>query len=287
MNSIAGVVILYHPDEKEIIRNINSYLSFITLLIVIDNTETPSTGLRRSIESLPGNIQYIHSDRNAGIAEPLNTAADIARKHQYIWLLTMDQDSYFDPDQVKRYFALFEQNFYSNQEIGILAPLHDKTKITEEGTTFQSVDSVITSGSLINLNAWDKVGGYDEKLIIDEVDHEFCYHVQQSGYKVIQASEVYMNHQLGTTMRGGYLGAISKRNRTIHSPRRVYFMVRNYLYVRKKYKSNFILEFKKRDRMLLTALKNNLFFSGQFFLQLRSIWKGYRDFKQGNFDTAL
>ena len=96
-----------------------------------------------------------------------------------------------------------------------------------------------------------------------------------------------MNHQLGTTKSGGYLGTIAKKNRTIHSPRRVYFMVRNYLYVRGKYKNDFPSEFKKRDRMLMTALKNNLFFSGKFFQNLKSIWKGYKDFKRGEFNKTL
>ena len=287
MDDIAGVVILYHPDEKEITRNIKTYLPFVSRLIVIDNTEKPSTAIRDSIESLPGNVMYIHSGHNAGIASPLNTAANIASNQQCAWLLTMDQDSYFDVDQAKQYFSLFKENFYDNPETGIVAPLHDKLKMEEGGTAFRNADSVITSGSLVNLNAWNKVGGYDEKLIIDEVDHEFCYHMQQSGYKVFQVNRVYMNHQLGTTTSGGYFGTIAKRNRTIHSPRRVYFMVRNYLYVRKKYKKDFRSEFKKRDRMLVTALKNNLFFSGKFFQNLDSILKGYKDFKREDFNKTL
>jgi len=287
MDDIAGVVILYHPDEKEITRNIKTYLPFVSRLIVIDNSEKPSAAIRDIIESLPGNVKYIHSDQNAGIAAPLNLAATIARNVQCRWLLTMDQDSYFDVDQAKQYFSLFKENFYNNQETGIVAPLHDKLKMEEGGTAFRNADSVITSGSLVNLNAWNKVGGYDEKLIIDEVDHEFCYHIQQSGYNVFQVNRVYMNHQLGTTTSGGYFGTIAKRNRTIHSPRRVYFMVRNYLYVRKKYKKDFRSEFKKRDRMLVTALKNNLFFSGKFFQNLDSILKGYKDFKREDFNKTL
>jgi len=287
MDGIAGVVILYHPDEKEIARNIQSYLPFIDMLMVIDNSESSLQSARHIIESLPGTIYNIHSDCNEGIAAPLNKAAKIARDKNYGWLLTMDQDSYFDADQARQYFELFKQNFSASDDTGILAPLHDKPKVENGEPVYRVVDSVITSGSLVNLNAWHKVGGYDEKLIIDEVDHEFCYHVQQSGYKVIQTRQLYMNHQLGTTKSGGYFGAIAKRNRTIHSPRRVYFMLRNYLYVRKKYKNNFGPEFKKRDRMLLTALKNNLFFSGKFFQQFSSMWQAYKDFKRGNYSKKL
>jgi rhamnosyltransferase len=287
MNGIAGVVILYHPDEREITRNINSYLPFVGLLIVIDNSEAFSPAIRNNIESLPGNVQYIHSDRNYGIAAPLNVAARMARNQHYTWLLTMDQDSYFDTEQAELYFELFSQHFLQDDRTGIVAVLHDPSKILHEGDLFHPLDSVITSGSLVNLNAWNEAGGYDEKLVIDEVDHEFCYHVRQLGYPVVQINRAYMNHQLGTTTSRGYFGTIAKSNRTIHSPRRVYFMVRNYLYVRKKYKRDLPSEFKKRDRMLITALKNNLFFSGKFIPQLKSILNGYMDFKRGDFHKTL
>src|SRR5689334_22971473 len=108
MDDIAAVVILYHPDEKEITRNIKTYLPFVSRLIVIDNTEKPSIVIRDSIESLTGDVKYIHSGHNLGIASPLNTAANIARNQQCTWLLTMDQDSYFDVDQAKQYFSLFK-----------------------------------------------------------------------------------------------------------------------------------------------------------------------------------
>ena len=124
-------------------------------------------------------------------------------------------------------------------------------------------------------------------MFIDEVDHEYCYRVKEKNYKVIQVNHVLLNHQLGVKKSGAYLGVFAKRNRIIHSPQRVYYMVRNYLYVRKKYRKLFPDEFKKRDRMLLVALKNNLFFSGQFISVLRNSAKGFRDFRKENFSKKL
>lgn len=37
---LAGVVTLYHPDD-EVLGNIESYLSSLEVLYVMDNTETP------------------------------------------------------------------------------------------------------------------------------------------------------------------------------------------------------------------------------------------------------
>ncbi|MGC4038025.1 MAG: hypothetical protein QM764_18835 [Chitinophagaceae bacterium] len=170
--------------------------------------------------------------------------------------------------------------------MAIVAPSQDKTN-NEAEPLFVEENAVITSGSLMNLSIWNHAGGFDQKLFIDEVDHEYCYRVKSSGYRVIRIPEVHLSHQLGTKKEAGYGGIVNKTKRTIHSPHRVYFMVRNYLYVRTKYKSTLPSEFGKRDKMLLTALKNNLLFSGHFFQTLSSIMKGYRDFKRNNFETIL
>jgi rhamnosyltransferase len=286
MNEIAGVVILYYPDENEIIKNINSYLPYIELLIVIENTEIPSSEIRKNIEALSPKILYINMKSNKGISLPLNIAASIAHEKKFYWLLTMDQDSFFDDLQLQNYLSYFFKYFYQNKEIGIIGPSQDFKK--NSATPFFSyVPSLITSGSLVQINSWKQSGGFDEKLVIDEVDHEFCYRIQLLGYKVVQFNHIEMSHRLGTNTRSGYLGIIKKRNRIIHSPKRIYFIVRNYMYVRKKYKNSFPLEFKKRDFMFLTILKNNLLFSGRFLKTLSNAWKGYKDFTKENFSKSL
>lgn len=40
---LAGVVVLYHPDES-VLQNIQSYLSDLDKLYVIDNSENPEQG---------------------------------------------------------------------------------------------------------------------------------------------------------------------------------------------------------------------------------------------------
>ena len=107
--------------------------------------------------------------------------------------------------------------------------------------------------------------GYDEKLFIDEVDHEYCYRCILNGFRIIRFEHIFFEHFIGKSFFSGYFGLIAKRYRIIHSPIRVYFMVRNYLFVKKKYSSYFKSEFKQRDTEVLVSIKNNLFFSGKFF----------------------
>jgi rhamnosyltransferase len=281
------VVVLYYPDEKELLRNVSSYLPFIDKLFVVDNTDQADLASVQLKLSGLQNTEYIANKANEGIAAALNTGASMALENGYGWLLTMDQDSFFEEEQAEQYFSFFEKELSNKDEVAIVSPSHFRLTAIANKEAYSDLVSVMTSGNLLRLSAWKEINGFDEKLFIDEVDHEYCYRIKKKGYRIVQMNHVFLNHQLGTKKEGGYLGSIAKRPRTIHSSRRVYFMVRNYLYVRKKYKKSFPDEFRKKDKALLVALKNNLFFSGKFIENLTSARKGYLDFKKGNFPNGI
>lgn len=282
---IAAVVVLYHPDLEMVKRNINSYLSFVSRLYIVDNTPGVSA-VRPDFITDEKKIHYIANGKNEGVAAALNTGASLAVEAEYRWLLTMDQDSFFEEGQAEKYFSAFKQNFENDDSVAVVAPSHFVAE-KDAGDSYMPEMAVITSGSLINLAIWKEIGGYDLRLFIDEVDHEYCYRAKTKGYSVFRFPSIYLNHKLGEKKEAGYAGSIAKSKRTIHSPKRVYFMVRNYLYVRKKYKSAFPAEFKTRDKMLQTAIKNNILFSGNFFQNISSVIKGYRDFKSNKFDSTI
>src|SRR6202008_348948 len=98
--SVAGTVILYHPDAKTL-DNIRSYLSSIQRLYVFDNTEKQDERISRELKELQ-KLAYFHDGSNAGIARRLNQAVQSARSEGFGWLLTMDQDSSFREDHLQK-----------------------------------------------------------------------------------------------------------------------------------------------------------------------------------------
>ncbi|MFT4152584.1 glycosyltransferase [Parafilimonas sp.] len=277
---LAAVVVLYFPDEN-LINNIYSYLPLTNKLFIVDNTDEPDfkSNYLPGISALGNKAVYLPNSKNEGIGAALNLAAANALKDNYQWLLTMDQDSYFAEEDRNKYFSFFQQQISANKNIGVAAPSH-KRKLQTIAKEYSEVNAVITSGSIVNLNAWQQVNGYNENLFVDEVDADFCYRVKLHKYKILLLNNIFLQHQLGKKTNSGYLGFIAKRKRTIHSPLRVYYMVRNYLFVKNKYSKFFPAEFKERDRLMLVALKNNLLFSGKFFQNCKSILKGYLDYKK-------
>lgn len=281
MKGIAGVVIVYYPTE-EVWNNVQSYLHYTDRLYIVDNTPAGDSACNKG-QSLPQSVQYIKNDMNLGIAAALNIAVDRAAKEGYKWLLTMDQDSWFEKNEVEKYFRLFEQDFYNRTDAAIVSLQHANNNETTKDDSYGEAISTITSGSFTNISICKKVGGFDEQLFIDEVDHEYCYRCILNGYKIYIYHHIYLTHQLGKKKRTGYLSVFKKSDRIVHNPDRIYYMVRNHFLVTDKYKRQFPLEMKAKRKQLLVTLKNNLFFSGQFFKVLSAAVKGYIHFKQNRF----
>lgn len=281
---IAGAVILYNPDRAAVISNIKSYINFLDALIVFDNSHCEKEFIEK-IKGISNKVFFISNTKNEGIAKPLNKALELAGE-RYNWLLTMDQDSYFDEKQGKEYFRNFEQMYYDSSNIAVVCPNHsNKVEKIINFNIFKEVIRAITSGSIINTKICKELKGFDEKLFIDDVDLEYCYRCVLAGYKIIQFENIYMKHELGTTKQAGYFNFFKKSDRSLHSPFRIYFMVRNFLYVSSKYKKLLPLEMKERKKGLLVILKNNLFFSGGFFWVLVAIIRGYLHYKLNKFSS--
>jgi rhamnosyltransferase len=85
--------------------------------------------------------------------------------------------------------------------------------------------TVITSGSLLNLDAWRQVGPFREDFFIDEVDHEYAIRLRRSGWLVKVTRQVLMAHALGSP-RGRQFGRWQPMI-SHHSALRRYYMVRN------------------------------------------------------------
>jgi rhamnosyltransferase len=282
--NVSGVVILYYPDEKAIINNIGSYIDYVERLIVFDNSNSRSEFVE-TVKSISSKILFISNVDNEGIAKPLNKALEfIAGKSA--GLLTMDQDSFFDPENASRYFDSFDKLFSASEEVAVVCPNHSVPKGTKKvDSNYTEVTRAITSGSIINTAVCRKLNGFDEKLFIDDVDLEYCYRCILAGYKIMQFDNIYLNHSLGTSKRTGYFLIFRKSVRTVHSPTRVYYMVRNFLYVAARYENSLPAEIRQRRRELFVILKNNLLFSGKFIQVFVSIIKGYLHFKLNKFSS--
>ena len=272
----AAVVILYHPTQSAL-DNIATYINNVKSLYVIDNSTTENSFLNQL--STFNNVKILHQGSNIGVAKGLNMALEKAYIENYTWMMTFDQDtSYQDKD-----IDMFMESLIAlkDEKIVIVSPLHNKKFIIDNNeNSFVEKDYVMTSANAVNVPMAREVGGYDENLFIDEVDHEFCFRLKENGYSILQNNSIAVNHSLGTSYK--YNAKIK-----LYDPVRLYYMARNYLYLKRKYYTKFYSFFKTRDRYLFKFFLNQIIYGEQRLENIKMIFKGVKDYKNQKYGQFI
>ncbi len=268
--NIAGVVILYHPDIVQLSDNIQTYLNGLNQLYVYDNSESKTPGIEEALLKLHPSIQYHYFNANEGIAKRLNQAIAQATLNQYDFLLTMDQDSSFKDGDFDKYKLSIQSSGDINvAQFGVNCQ-PDFTLLKDEP---EEALTLITSGSVLNLSLTEHIGPFNEDLFIDFVDAEFSYRVIQNGYTNLMFSNIVLNHALGTLVEGRGLGNFKKSMRIIHAPTRVFYIVRNGLYL--LFKAQGLTSSMKKDVIrCIKIIKNDLIYNPQLFSVYKNVFAG-------------
>ena len=225
---IAGVVTLYNPTDEDI-KNIDTYLGDIDRLYIVDNTEGHDNKKR-----LPKSekIEYIFKNENLGVATAMNMGAKKALKAGYKWLLTMDQDTTFKKGVIAKMKEVVLTKDMS--KVGIVTPWHHTKLIDKKPETeYDDPHDVMTSGNLVNLDIWKKIGGYKDFLFIDGIDIEYCMNLHKNGFKILRINSIEIDHNLGDIFYKNIRGRLFLC--TNHSAIRRYYIMRNYHYIKDMY----------------------------------------------------
>lgn len=226
---IIGIV-SYNPDIEDFEENL-SRINFGNILVV-DNGSLNINEIESTCKRLSVNL--IKNKKNLGIAAALNQIFSYAKSKNFMWVLTLDQDSKIDKSILHRMKCC-----KNDQSVGIYCPqIYDYVAgevwpNVAQKKGYTEIKKCITSGSLTSVEAWEAVNGFDEYLFIDEVDNDFCYRIRMKGYKILLVSHIRLEHKVGKTKVIKFMGnKIFVRN---HSAMRKYYITRNRLYLDKKY----------------------------------------------------
>lgn len=244
MKDIAAGIVIYNPDDPERFnKSLTSVLAQFSKVYLFDNSTK-----KVELPSFEPNVTYITEHKNLGIAYALNRIMERAEQDGYKWLVTMDQDSILPDDMVEAY-----REYINDSNVGIICPqVIDKRRAymtVKTEPTVEFVEECITSGSCTSIEAWKKLGKFDEWLFVDLVDNEFCKRAIVSGYKILQLNSLVMNQEFGKiipkperTQQFWLQVAKLLHNKNFAkfsykkfvSPVRVYYTNRNIIYVNRK-----------------------------------------------------
>lgn len=229
MKVIAGIV-LYNPEIDRLKENVEAIACQVDWLVLVENGSR-NTDYLGAIDCK--NSIVLYNNENKGVAYALNQILDFAYKHNYAWALTLDQDSVASCNLIEVFAK------YISADIGIICPkvIDRNFSIAADRDTRPLVDiSVcITSGSLTNVEAWKKYGGFDNQMFIDWVDWDICYGFESLGYRIVRTNETSILHELGENTQTKIIWGGEQL--VIHRPPfRTFYIHRNMVYLWRKYK---------------------------------------------------
>jgi rhamnosyltransferase len=211
----------------------------------------------------------------------LNAGVISAGNDGYKWILTMDQDSHFENGD---FFSSVLDISYV--DAAIIAASYTDVFYRPKPSAYPGLTEVafvITSGNILNIAAWRIAGGFIDKMFIDEVDNEFCIRARNMGFKILATNPIYLHHKLGEGLSARHFLTRKEIVLTRHSPLRVYYTVRNNLYIWRKFVFSDFGFVANRARNIATLLVKITLYFPEKKAYLRFIAKAVKDSTKGRY----
>lgn len=225
---VVAVIVAYHPDVERLSRVISSTATMVSKIVVVNNDQGdwPARLSAQFVLYTPGT--------NIGLAAAYNYGAEVARKEDATHLLLLDQDSVPAPGMVQQLL----RPYLRGEPIAAIGPLWQDPRTGEKGgfairfgqrTTpapgeVLRVEFLISSGSLIGLEAFSSMGPFDDKLFIEHVDTDWALRAKAWGFALYGVADAALDHTIGDSVL--VLPGASRRA-FLYPPDRTYYLVRN------------------------------------------------------------
>ncbi len=214
-----AIIVAFHPDIDQLRTLAKRLLEQVGHVHIMDNTPSDSPRFRAASAAFSGNsqISVVPFGRNLGVATALNNGIRNAIAAGASHVLLSDQDSLPMQDMVARLMSTLRDFEAHGVMVAVVGPdfVND---IDTRSFLFEHVDSrwpiyrstrpsierpvievvaVISSGSLIPINALNAIGGMCDSLFIDYVDLEWCERARARGYVCLADGRATMSHKMG------------------------------------------------------------------------------------------
>lgn len=272
---MVGIVTLYNPNISEAAENIMRYAPWLDTLIIWDNSPSERNVKQQILpllDSIVTKIFWYGTGENLCIAPAINFAWHHAQDKGYDFLLIMDQDSQWD--DFAAYRLKVEELWTGNKQL-VFCPYVTIPKAvqSEDDITYQR--SFINSGTVLPTQILTTVGGADEALPLDAVDHELSIRIQKAGYLIACLNRFVLRHHLGAPFRSKWLPVTTLNYNSF----RTYSILRGHIILFRKHWKWFTI----REKYLIlrgiffARLLKIIFIEDDKWQKTKSLFKALRD----------
>ena len=230
---VCAVVVVYHPNISVLATLLSAIAQQVDHVVLVANDGAPWSC------PIPENATIARQSKNLGLGAAYNLAAEWAQQRRATHLLLLDQDSVPAPGMVAALLEAYQQP----GPVAAAGPLWRDSRTGEDGFfvclqrvgvrkyrpiigEIVPVDFLISSGSLISLDALANIGPFDEALFIEHVDTDWALRARAQGYRLYGVASARLDHGFGeATLTASALGV--RRQFFLYPPARNYYLVRN------------------------------------------------------------
>lgn len=269
---VCAVMTTFEPshDIEEIILNVLGQVG--TVIVVNDSGQKYEL-----LESISlDNVIVLNNHVNIGIASSLNVGAKLARDLGYKYLLTLDDDSIISPNYVSELY-----DFFNNKDNNACLVCGTYNRVhADKLNGYKKKLVVITSGSLCRVDDFFSIDGFAEELFIDYVDFDFCLRMmKKTNASIYEVNSANFKHQIGESINGKLLLGLSSFD---HSAFRLYYQIRNLIYMIKRHSLSHPLLVVYLSRNLVVLPLKILLIDSNKIKKLKLLIKGAYDGCVGN-----
>ncbi len=236
----AGIIV-YYPNSKKLQNLLRLLENQVDKIIIFNNGGFV-------IEEVLGKAgkekcEVIGSGVNLGMGVAVNQICSMALVDSVPYVITFDQDSTPSLSMVNELYEFNERVANQNAKVAAVGPVFvDKRDGETVFPIFQpgnwwikkvrpvignydaiSTNLLITSGMLLNIDAWKETDGFREDYFIDHVDTEWCIRAVDQGFLLFICPAIVMQHELSDESPKRIFGRLALK----YSPIRRYYVFRN------------------------------------------------------------
>lgn len=311
---IACVIVAYNNANNigKLLEALFNQSKPIAEIILVDNASSDDT--TQIVEQMFPQVTLFKNSSNTGVGGGYAQGMEYAHKKGYNWIWIFDGDSLPQVSALEELMMSLDNLMPAHSRIGILAStsINPSTgqiyggfvrngifhKIPEEITLFKKpvlVDTVISSGCLINDRVIEDVGMPRTDFFMDFVDGEFNLRVLKKKYEIISVPTSIIYHHIGEPriiksriIRFAFRFFLGKESySSTHPPWRNYYAFRNEIYTFWHEFRSYRAIFRLMLATMATILGIILFNDGDKVKRVKYILLGLRDGFKGKMGKTV
>jgi len=197
---VFAVTTTFFPDESLVYKNWKTISNEIEKYIVVNNSQEYLFKLLVDCDGLE-----IISNRNVGVSGGLNIGIRRAIELGADFIILFDQDSSAQNGLIRQLLAipgvLQKQVIVAPNILDQITGAEIHSKFFNLGKTinerYVQVSRTQTSGLLVPVVIFEKVGLFNENYFLDFVDTEWCLRAFSAGYRILIDKVSFLHHEFG------------------------------------------------------------------------------------------